>query len=139
MKHEEKVVASNRHKSSKLSYVVVAPVVFQGNSIEDKASVESSPTVKDCLVPVLKVGLAPETQDAILQPSKREIVPVVHSEVVYSFCKALDLRATLAPVETRVVFDPPKCSKKQKVVPVVHSKIVYSICLALNLEAELAN
>ncbi|GFS98300.1 hypothetical protein NPIL_111481 [Nephila pilipes] len=114
-------------------------VEVQENSVDVKVSVENSFAVNDCLAPDLKVDLDPETQDAIVKPSKADIVPVVHSEVVYSFCQALDLRAKLAPVETRVVFDPPKRLKKQKVVPVVHSKIVFSICLALNLEAELAN
>ncbi|GFT71863.1 hypothetical protein NPIL_511041 [Nephila pilipes] len=115
-----------------------SPVEFQGNSIEDKVSVESSFAVKVCLTPYLKVGLAPQTKDAILKPSTN-IVPIVHSEVVYSFCQALDLRARLAPVETRVVFNPQKRSKKEKAIPVVHSEVVYSICLALNLEAKLAH
>ncbi|GFT05176.1 hypothetical protein NPIL_345301 [Nephila pilipes] len=114
-------------------------VEFQENSVDVKVSVETSFAVNDCMAPDLKVDLASETQDAIVKPSKTDIVPVVHSEVVYSFCQALDLRATLAPVETRVVFCPPKRSKKQKVIPVVHSEVVYSICLALNLEAKLAH
>ncbi|GFS80089.1 hypothetical protein NPIL_179501, partial [Nephila pilipes] len=114
-------------------------IEFRENSVDDKVSGESSFAAKVCLTPDLKVGLAPETEDTIFKLSKREIFPVVHSELIYSFCKALDLRATLAPVETRVVFDPSKRSKKKKVIPVVQSKVVNGIFLALNLEAKLAH
>ncbi|GFT57330.1 hypothetical protein NPIL_102991 [Nephila pilipes] len=118
---------------------VGSSVEFRENSVEDKVSGESSFATKVCLTKDLKVDLALETKDAIFKPTNRVIVPIVHSDVVYRFCQALDLRAILAPMETRVVFDPQKRTKKEKVIPVVRSEVVYSICLSLNLEAKLAH
>ncbi|GFT23369.1 hypothetical protein NPIL_160011 [Nephila pilipes] len=111
------------------------------NSIEDSVCVGDSFAVNGYQAPSSKVYFAPETKDVILKPlkpSRIDIVPLVNSEVVYSFCKALNLRAKLVPAESRVVFSQQKRSKKDKIIPVVHSKIVYSICLGLDLEAKLA-
>ncbi|GFT83220.1 hypothetical protein NPIL_700271 [Nephila pilipes] len=115
---------------------------LQENFVDDEVPVANSFAVCElCQVPDLKQGLSLEKTVVNLDPFKQTkgfMVPTVHSEAVYSFCQALNLRAKLAPVESRVGFNPPKRSIEDKVTPIVHSEMVYKICLALNLKANLA-
>ncbi|GFT83218.1 hypothetical protein NPIL_700261 [Nephila pilipes] len=116
---------------------------FQEKPVDDVVPVANSfVNLELCQAPDLKQGLSPERMVVILdslKQSKEFMFPTVHSEAVYSFCQALDLRAKLAPVENRVVFNPPKRPIEDKVTPVVHSEMVYKICLALNLKVQLAH
>ncbi|GFU23216.1 hypothetical protein NPIL_259331 [Nephila pilipes] len=106
---------------------------------DDVSIVSTFDVPRECSVPEL---LIPESKNNILNPKyqpKINTIPIVHSEAVYSFCQALNLKARLAPVKNRVVFIPKKCPNQNKITPKVLSKMVYSMCLALNLEAELVN
>ncbi|GFT35515.1 hypothetical protein NPIL_360711 [Nephila pilipes] len=135
-------IRSLRESSSEDILIGRGDVEFQDNSTLDKVSVVSSFDVPtDFQVLELEDLLIPENNNNILnlqnQP-KKNTIPIVHTEAVYRFCQALNLKARLAPVESRVVFSPKKRQTKNKITPIVRSKIVHSMCLALNLEAELA-
>ncbi|GFT65321.1 hypothetical protein NPIL_437451 [Nephila pilipes] len=135
-------IRSFRDSSSGDTLIGRGGIEIQDNSTLDEVCVVSPFAVtKDCQVPDFKVLSIPEMKNNIVnlqnQP-KKNTIPIVHSEAVYCFCQALNLKVRLAPVENREVLSPEKRLTKNKITPIVHSKIVYSMCLALDLKAELA-
>ncbi|GFS77123.1 hypothetical protein NPIL_433921 [Nephila pilipes] len=87
-------------------------VEWQGNFTNNDVPIISSATAFTIYHAVdMKENFAPD-RDVIksnsLKAHKINIDPIVHSEDVYRFCQALDLRAKLAPLESRVVFNPTK-------------------------------
>ncbi|GFY78471.1 hypothetical protein TNIN_331851 [Trichonephila inaurata madagascariensis] len=75
----------------------------------------------------------PERDDDKLEGN---VVPVVHSLMIFKMCEGLGLLAQLAPESDRKIW---ALKKKPRRIPKVHSKTILMFCEALNLDAELAH
>ncbi|GFR28419.1 hypothetical protein TNCT_367181 [Trichonephila clavata] len=66
-------------------------------------------------------------------------VPQVHSKIVYSICRALDLKAELVPFQDYNQEPTPTIPKKEHCSnpPAVYSFTVFKICEALELKTDL--
>ncbi|GFV09112.1 hypothetical protein TNCV_4198891 [Trichonephila clavipes] len=74
------------------------------------------------------------------QEPVNNLMPTVHSGMIFKLCQSLDIKAQLAPEEERNIWIPKhkKSTESKPTVPVVKSEIIYQMCNALDIKVILS-